>query len=875
MTSTDALFQTLRSTTNIKLKELSKQRTTFDHNKELVLLSANTEPVAQEALKVLHDGLRILPRYQTEGKHTIFNENLAQFLEQTKHDISISRAFLKDWESKLRRELDLQSLKYEYTSLYGRLVTEWLEDSPADAEAPSSIRDMENHRAEWESNVFNARQTSQDGITNYLDRLFCSSKDSRQTLETLRKDVHAFEATLNKSGQFDEDSMRNCVRGLLASDLLTEEKRAALKHISSSKSSITDITDVLNIRISSIEDWSWDGVVLAEQRRQRGGRYRVFHDEDLLDSLLLQYIGTKWSVKFKNALAVLSRPKITAMTSSYRTRRKHFIGEEGKLSVSEKRKGLLENENFLSQLLQRENEVFRGYDDDDDENEGDSDVTFRKSPSEMKQSLLHLLRTEIVLNSRLNKDLTIIRSDFKSFGPSIPHSTIMAVMRFFGVSHKWLNFFKKALEVPLKFANDGPNAQVRKCLRGTPMSSPLADVMTEVVLFCMDSVIAHHSDEAILYRLHDDFWIWGPNQACVRAWDAITTFARLMGLQINEEKSGSVTISHEKVTNAAISPHKRPTRPDDRTQESLPRGDIAWGFLILDSATGRFKVDKPLVSKHIQELSHQLDSKRSILGYIKTWNSYASFFASMCGKPANCLGLDHNDMILEVYQRVQKQLFGDSNVTDYLKNEITKRFDVKDVPDGFLYFPISLGGLDLRNPFIPLLQVRPTLVKDPNTIMDAFFSIEEAAFRQAKIAYEHRQTLNPKLQNFDMDFKEYTRFREESSKQLLYAYEKLLREPEVKTVRLTHNIREEPGGSAKRHAVESPPARLSSPGGPRTAAAVWEPYVDGKQLSAYEKWVLQLYGGEMEERFGGLCAVEKRLLPTGLVHLFKQRRIKW
>ena len=68
MSSTDALFQTLHSTTKIKLKELSKQRTIFDHNKELVLLSANTEPDVQGALKVLHDGLRILPRYQMEGK---------------------------------------------------------------------------------------------------------------------------------------------------------------------------------------------------------------------------------------------------------------------------------------------------------------------------------------------------------------------------------------------------------------------------------------------------------------------------------------------------------------------------------------------------------------------------------------------------------------------------------------------------------------------------------------------------------------------------------------------------------------------------------------------------------------------------------------
>lgn len=200
-----------------------------------------------------------------EGKTTILSENLALFLEQAKYDVSVPRALLEDWEAKLRRQLDVQSLKYEYTSLYGRLVTEWLEDAPANVEPPSSLQDMAKHRAEWESDVFNARQTDQHGITTYLDQLFCFSKDSRQALEMLKTDIHKFGETLDTSGQFTEDSMRNCIRGLLASDLLTEEKRAALKHISGSKNSLTDIADVLNIRISSIEEWSWDGVVLAER----------------------------------------------------------------------------------------------------------------------------------------------------------------------------------------------------------------------------------------------------------------------------------------------------------------------------------------------------------------------------------------------------------------------------------------------------------------------------------------------------------------------------------------------------------------------------------------------------------------------------------
>ena len=128
------------------------------------------------------------------------------------------------------------------------------------------------------------------------------------------------------------------------------------------------------------------------------------------------------------------------------------------------------------------------------------------------------------------------------------------------------------------------------------MSRPLAEVLTEVVLFCMDSVVAHHSGEALLYRLHDNFWIWGPHRACLKAWAAATKFTQLMGLEINEEKSGSAVTSHKNLANSTIAPRKRHTCPDHTIQGPLPRGDIAWGLLVLDPMTGQFKVDKKIVS---------------------------------------------------------------------------------------------------------------------------------------------------------------------------------------------------------------------------------------------------------------------------------------
>jgi hypothetical protein len=46
-------------------------------------------------------------------------------------------------------------------------------------------------------------------------------------------------------------------------------------------------------------------------------------------------------------------------------------------------------------------------------------------------------------------------------------------------------------------------------------------------------------------------------------------------------------------------------------------------------------------------------------------------------------------------------------------------------------------------------------------------------------------------------------------------------------------------------------------------------------MAAYWKWIAQMYGPEMCERFGGLNVVDPGLLPIGMVGFFRMRRTKW
>ena len=447
MPSTWVLADNLRSITNIKLHDLSEQRATFEESKGHLLFAVDAESDLSKKVKTLLDGCKGLSDRQRGKKSNPFYDDLTQHLEQSKFDPSISETMSKG-EAQLRRELDVRSLRYEYAFIHSQLLTEWLADDSNSGNVLWRKRmwkgnERLEHKKEWESYVFQPLPTNQEEITDYLTLLFGSTPETRTSLEALRKGICHFEETLTLSDQVKEEEIRWCFNGLLHSDLLNEAKKGALTDMSKHKESLDELADVLNMRLSSIQTWAWEKTgIVAEERRQITGKYRIFHDEDIIDSLLLEYLGRKWSVKFKSALATLPQLNTSTLTQSEKERREYFLGPDRGSNLSKKRDELFRKENFMSQLLAKEDKVLPGYEDYDQ----DDEITVRRSHTDIKHSLLHLLSTEIVLNSRLHKNMCIIRSDFKRFGPSLAHSTIFAVLKFFGVSPKWLGFFRNALE---------------------------------------------------------------------------------------------------------------------------------------------------------------------------------------------------------------------------------------------------------------------------------------------------------------------------------------------------------------------------------------------------------------------------------------------
>ncbi len=65
---------------------------------------------------------------------------------------------------------------------------------------------------------------------------------------------------------------------------------------------LSEIADVLNMRMAALDSWSWGSSVSVEQKRHINGGYNIHMHEDLLQAIFLQHIGVQWSVFFKSAL---------------------------------------------------------------------------------------------------------------------------------------------------------------------------------------------------------------------------------------------------------------------------------------------------------------------------------------------------------------------------------------------------------------------------------------------------------------------------------------------------------------------------------------------------------------------------------------------
>lgn len=280
------LSQTLASVTNIKLSELTKQRSDFETKKAELLRTVKNETNQLRKLQLLVDS------QICDGDL----KNKAQsFLELAKVDPSVSTEATKNWQGDLEEEVRITSEKLKYAGLYGELVNEWLagekKDSPRKYETmkESEREQLREQRRTWESYAFQPRETDTSAIKDFLDKLFNEGPIIQEAYKGIVKDTRDFEISLAEE-KLDERSMRWILEGMLSMDpnLFTAEKREILRTFLHNDAALVELADVLNMRLKALDTLDWHPeAIQVEQRRQLSGKYRFFQDE--VSQFLFQY----------------------------------------------------------------------------------------------------------------------------------------------------------------------------------------------------------------------------------------------------------------------------------------------------------------------------------------------------------------------------------------------------------------------------------------------------------------------------------------------------------------------------------------------------------------------------------------------------------
>ncbi len=732
--------------------------------------------------------------------------------------------------------------------------------------------------------VFTPFETNGVEIDLYLANLFPSDHGSRflKGLRTHVRDICQLWIPSKGSSRishFNSRSIRWCLKGLLGNDLLSDDKKVILQEFRQDEVAQGEICDVLNMKLANLENWEWDAGtngLPVEPRRQLNGKYRIMMDEDILDAILLHYIGTKWSVGLKSHLV-----RAVNLNENWKfqsrvppdivDRRRYFLDDDSSNldnpeGVQKIRRDMFMKDFFLSQMPSSVYEAAGGYEDSEGNQEEEGEEA-RKGPKEIKQQLLRLLATEVELQKALDGQVAVVQSDFQWFCTGLPHSTILAVLQFMGFPDLWIKFFKKFLEAPLNMGPvsegepDSDRARIRK--RGVPMAHVLEKFFGEIVLFFMDLAV-NQQGGATLYRFHDDLWLVGSPALCASAWQTIEEFTSIMGLQLNKSKTGSVHLKNGDFRSE-----------DSEITAKLPVGPVAIGFLGLDPKTGTWVINQNEVDRHTKQLSQQLAKCTSILSWVQTWNScIGRFFSHTFGEPGRCFGQAHVDAILKTCKRIQDSIFPDSNVCKHLKGLIEERFQVKDIPDAFFFLPETLGGLGIRNPFIGPLLVREGFHwKTPTQGIEDFLESERIFYEQYRKEFEQMSQQAKKkrfrmvytdeygdipssaslrdLQSF-MTFEEFMKYRETLDERLARVYSSMMEVPYVRHVRSSRRV-----DDVVMELVDS------------------DKGLEKGGMAEEVRWTLQMYERELMDMCGGLRVVDKQLLPLGILTILRKRKVAW
>ncbi|KAF9496686.1 hypothetical protein BDN71DRAFT_1430082 [Pleurotus eryngii] len=589
-----ALGQTLHFTTNIKLQELEKQRLAFEAHAKVLEQANNTTDLTQRVemlLKAVRDwtgsgGFKDPTAKEISGASLTWNTLISGCAKERRIRASAPRTY---GTTRPASNTPILLATCPPNGMRAGILSPaflvcWLPRPSSRGSVRAGRKEMVEQMERLQYLIFEPAAIDVAAYTTYLNGLF-SSDAGKEVLKSFRDQISPALVQLQHE-RITADDMSWTIRSVLSSDLMNQGKRATPKEMAASTIVLEELASVLTMQTASS---STCGVLSTGNNTPL--MTLIFSTAFFSNTLAS-------SGKLFSKMPLMQKPSDVVERFRVLNRQNHF---------------------FLTQLTS--STARRQYDDEGDAEESGNETL---KTVQIKQRLIHLMMNDRLLNTAVHKSHTVVRSDFEWFGPSFPHNSTLATLKYFGVSQPWLKFFKSFLRAPTRFRRD-PISVFRSTSAPTDWTSIVSTTM-------------------------------GPRPGAS---------ASVAGLKFNEKKTDAVRVGGE-------------------LSAKLPRGDVRWGLLKFDVEQARFAIDQEGVALHIIEFQCQLAATKSFFGWINvTFNRYMAFFQRIFGgRPPACFGQPLINDIIDTLARIQTELFPNhGGAIGYLQSLIKTRFGVDNIPE--------------------------------------------------------------------------------------------------------------------------------------------------------------------------------------------------
>ncbi|MBX3246706.1 MAG: hypothetical protein KF901_05930 [Myxococcales bacterium] len=277
----------------------------------------------------------------------------------------------------------------------------------------------------------------------------------------------------------------------------------------------------------------------------------------------------------------------------------------------------------------------------------------------------------------------VIKTDLRHFFPAMPHALALGLLRWLGTDPRLVDAVERVLSAPL-----GPAEEVPR--RGMPLRLGLSRALGSLVMAALVGSVRAAADVIAVDLVDDLVLIARSNEEAVAAWEALRAFVSDAGLELNEDKTGSVCVGGER---------------DPR----LPLGPVRWGMLELD-ASGGWRLDDQAIDGFAEISRARIEAHGALLDRVAMYGEQLRYLSTWLA-PAADLGPDHGEAVQRAVARFDAMSFGGGQVglRAMLRAELSSRFldgDALGLPDAWLHWPITAGGLGVPHSGTELASVR-------------------------------------------------------------------------------------------------------------------------------------------------------------------------